>query len=153
MGLAIMVSSYSIEVVMPTYNGIDFVEAQIASIYNQTLRPSKLIIRDDFSTDGTTQLLAKLAVKWTKNDNIGLVVGATKPEEIERVRKIANNLPMLIPGIGAQGGDLKKSMKYGNKNGVALINISRGISFAGDLSTSAIKDSAKQFLQKMREYN
>ena len=60
---------------------------------------------------------------------------------------------MLIPGIGAQGGDLKKSMKYGNKNGVALINISRGISFAGDLSTSAIKDSAKQFLQKMREYN
>ncbi len=74
-------------------------------------------------------------------------------DEIERVRKIANNLPMLIPGIGAQGGDLKKSMKYGNKNGVALINISRGISFAGDLSTSAIKDSAKQFLQKMREYN
>ena len=64
MGLAIMVSSYSIEVVMPTYNGIDFVEAQIASIYNQTLRPSKLIIRDDFSTDGTTQLLAKLAVKY-----------------------------------------------------------------------------------------
>ena len=121
----------------------------------RTSNPSAKDIQDfKLSSDELLfEQIAKLAVKWNKNDNIGLVVGATKPEEIERVRKIANNLPMLIPGIGAQGGDLKKSMKYGNKNGVALINISRGISFAGDLSTSAIKDSAKQFLQKMREYN
>ena len=59
-----MVSTYWIEVVMPTYNGIEFLEQQIASIYNQTLRPSKLIIRDDCSTDGTPQLLAKLAKKY-----------------------------------------------------------------------------------------
>ncbi|GIS57224.1 MAG: hypothetical protein CM1200mP1_11620 [Candidatus Neomarinimicrobiota bacterium] len=75
--------------------------------------------------------IAKTAVKWNENNNVGLVVGATVPEEIHRVREIAHNLPLLIPGIGAQGGDLKKSMKYGNQNGVALINISRGISFQG----------------------
>ena len=97
--------------------------------------------------------IARLAVKWNKNDNIGLVVGATMPEEITRVRNIAHNLPMLIPGIGAQGGDLKKSMEYGNQNGIAIINISRGISFAGDLSEIAIRDSAKQFLEQMREYS
>ena len=95
--------------------------------------------------------IAKLAVKWNKNDNVGLVVGATVPEEINRVRKIAHNLPLLIPGIGAQGGDLKKSMKYGNQNGVALINISRGISYAGDLSEKSIRKSALEYLDKMRD--
>ena len=62
--------------------------------------------------------------------------------EIVNIRKIAPKLPFLIPGIGAQGGDLEKSMQYGNKNGIAIINISRGISFAGDLSSKAIKESA-----------
>ena len=95
--------------------------------------------------------IAKTAVKWNENNNVGLVVGATVPEEIHRVREIAHNLPLLIPGIGAQGGDLKKSMKYGNQNGVALINISRGISFPGDLSEKSIRESALKFLDKMRD--
>ena len=148
-------------VTLSPYLGFDSIDSFIMQpnkgifLLCRTSNPSAKDIQDlKLSSDELLfEQIAKLAVKWNKNDNIGLVVGATKPEEIERVRKIANNLPMLIPGIGAQGGDLKKSMKYGNKNGVALINISRGISFAGDLSTSAIKDSAKQFLQKMREYN
>ena len=95
--------------------------------------------------------IAKTAVKWNENNNVGLVAGATVPEEIHRVREIAHNLPLLIPGIGAQGGDLKKSMKYGNQNGVALINISRGISYAGDLSEKSIRKSALEFLDKMRD--
>ena len=95
--------------------------------------------------------IAKLAVKWNENNNIGLVVGATVPEEIHRVREIAHNLPLLIPGIGAQGGDLKKSMKYGNQNGVALIDVSRGISFPGNLSEKSIRKSALEFLDKMRD--
>ncbi len=64
---------------------------------------------------------AELAVKLNINDNIGLVVGATVPSEIRKIRMIAPNLPFLIPGIGAQGGDLKKSMQYGNKNGIKFI--------------------------------
>ena len=95
--------------------------------------------------------VAKLAVKLNKNKNIGLVVGATVSSEIRRVRKIAPKLPFLIPGIGAQGGDLEKSMQYGNDNGVAIINISRGISFAGNMSSRAINNAAQDYVGKMRE--
>lgn len=94
---------------------------------------------------------AQLCVEWNDNNNVGIVVGATSPKEISRIRKQAPNLPFLIPGIGAQGGDLKQSMLDGNKNGDALINISRGISFSGDLSSKAIRNAAKDYLMQMRE--
>ena len=95
--------------------------------------------------------IAKLAVQWNQNNNVGLVVGATSPEEISRVRGNASGLPFLIPGIGAQGGDLTKSMIDGNTDGVALINVSRSISFAGDLSKSAIRDAAQGYVNTMRD--
>ncbi len=95
--------------------------------------------------------VAKLAVSLNRQENIGLVVGATAPEEIKQIREIATKLPMLIPGIGAQGGDLEKSMQYGNSDGVALINVSRGISFAGDHSESSIRDAALNYVNQMRD--
>jgi len=85
-----------------------------------------------------------------KNNNVGLVVGATASEEIESVRKYAPGLPLLIPGIGAQEGDLEGSLTAGNTNGTALINVSRGISFAGDQSEKAIHDTAKEYVEKMK---
>ena len=94
---------------------------------------------------------AQLCVEWNKNNNVGIVVGATAPKEISRIRNHAPSLPFLIPGIGAQGGDLTQSMVDGNKNGDALINISRGISFSGDLSSKAIRNAAKDYLSQMRE--
>lgn len=94
---------------------------------------------------------AQLCVEWNKNNNVGIVVGATAPKEISRIRNHAPSLPFLIPGIGAQGGDLTQSMADGNKNGDALINISRGISFSGDLSSKAIRNAAKDYLSQMRE--
>ena len=94
---------------------------------------------------------AQLCVEWNKNNNVGIVVGATAPQEISRIRSHAPSLPFLIPGIGAQGGDLTQSMVDGNKNGDALINISRGISFSGDLSSKAIRNAAKDYLSQMRE--
>ena len=94
---------------------------------------------------------AQLCVEWNKNNNVGIVVGATAPQEISRIRSHAPSLPFLIPGIGAQGGDLTQSMLDGNKNGDALINISRGISFSGDLSSKAIRNAAKDYLSQMRE--
>ena len=94
---------------------------------------------------------AQLCVEWNKNNNVGIVVGATAPQEISRIRSHAPSLPFLIPGIGAQGGDLIQSMLDGNKNGAALINISRGISFSGDLSSKAIRNAAKDYLSQMRE--
>ena len=69
-----------------------------------------------------------VATTWNTNGNCGLVVGATSPGELLRVRKHAPDLPLLIPGIGAQGGDLEATVKAAG--GKMLINSSRGIIFA-----------------------
>ena len=53
-----------IDVILPTYNGVAFLREQVVSIYQQTLRPRKLIIRDDGSTDGTKQLLQSLKQQY-----------------------------------------------------------------------------------------
>jgi orotidine-5'-phosphate decarboxylase len=72
------------------------------------------------------------AIDWNTRGNIGLVVGATAPEELEHIRSIATDMPILIPGIGSQGGDLKASVRSGmNVNGLgAIVSSSRGIIFA-----------------------
>ncbi len=103
-------------------------------------------IIDEIPNEMLFDKTAQLCVEWNKNNNVGIVVGATAPQEISRIRSHAPSLPFLIPGIGAQGGDLTQSMLDGNKNGDALINISRGISFSGDLSSKAIRNAAKDYL-------
>jgi len=96
------------------------------------------------------EIVAETSFSWNVNDNIGLVVGATAPEEILRVRKKAPGLPMLIPGVGKQGGDLKKSLKNGNTDGISIINVSRSIIFPTDLTEKSIRNAAKNYLEKMR---
>jgi orotidine-5'-phosphate decarboxylase len=65
---------------------------------------------------------------------LGLVLGATFPEELARVRRIAPDLPMLVPGIGAQGGDVEATVAAGlDRQGWGMIiNSSRAILYAGD---------------------
>lgn len=89
----------------------------------------------DLETGGRPlyQVVAEHVVKsWNGNGNCGLIVGATYPAELEIVRRIAPDLPFLIPGIGAQGGDVEKTVKAGvdstGKN--AIINASRSIIFS-----------------------
>ena len=79
--------------------------------------------------------VAKLAAqKWNSSGQISLVVGATFPEEIAKVRAIAGEMPLLIPGIGAQGGDIDATVKAGGipkKPGTGMmINSSRAILYA-----------------------
>ena len=79
--------------------------------------------------------VAKLAAqKWNSSGQISLVVGATFPEEIAKVRAIVGEMPLLIPGIGAQGGDIDATVKAGgipNKPGTGMmINSSRAILYA-----------------------
>jgi orotidine-5'-phosphate decarboxylase len=74
----------------------------------------------------------QIANEWNANGNCALVVGATYPEEAVEIRKIAPDLPFLIPGIGKQGGDVKKAVetsKTMDGRGM-IINSSRGIIFA-----------------------
>ncbi len=71
---------------------------------------------------------------WNIKNNCGLVIGATHPQMFEGIRKLAPGIPYLIPGIGAQGGDLENTVKYGfvKDEVLALVNSSRGIIFASD---------------------
>ena len=83
-------------------------------------------------------------------DNIGLVIGATALKELSQIRKIVPELPLLIPGIGAQGGDLEQSVQVSNRTGVGLINVSRAISFAGKMTSSDIYNAAKKYHQNIK---
>ena len=70
--------------------------------------------------------------RWNKNNNCMLVVGATYPEEMRKIREITGDMTFLVPGIGIQGGDLRVVMKVGlNSEGFGLvINSSRDIIFS-----------------------
>ncbi|RCX09187.1 orotidine-5'-phosphate decarboxylase [Extensimonas vulgaris] len=76
--------------------------------------------------------IARLAQgPWNRNGQLGLVVGATYPAEIERVRALAPTLPLLIPGVGAQGGDAAATVRAGLRaEGPIIVNSSRAILYA-----------------------
>ena len=76
--------------------------------------------------------VAEAANTWNEHGNVGLVVGGTKPRQLAAVRKMAPGLPLLIPGLGAQGGDLDKIMAswHDDPRHHLLINVSRSILFA-----------------------
>jgi orotidine-5'-phosphate decarboxylase len=82
--------------------------------------------------------IARLAqTEWNRNGQLGLVVGATYPAEIERVRTLAPTLPLLIPGVGAQGGDAAATVRAGwrgsggTTTGAIVVNSSRAVLYAG----------------------
>jgi orotidine-5'-phosphate decarboxylase len=87
------------------------------------------------SVDGQPRLyehVAKLAQgPWNVNGQLGLVVGATYPAEIDAVRRLAPNVPLLIPGIGAQGGDAVATVKAGwREDAPIVVSSSRAILYA-----------------------
>lgn len=93
-------------------------------------------------------LAEKIISDWNYNRNCGLIFGATYPAELNIVRHIVGEMPLLIPGIGAQGGDVEKTVKAGvDKNGLnAIINSSRGIIFASggpDFAEKAREEAIK----------
>ncbi len=74
----------------------------------------------------------RVATEWNASGNCALVVGATAPKELAEVRKIASDIPILIPGIGTQGGDLEATVKAGadSRGSGMIINASSSIIFA-----------------------
>lgn len=78
------------------------------------------------------QIVAQKVAYWDKDQNCGLVVGATYPEQLAEVRQLADNMPLLIPGVGAQGGSLEKAVLEGSANFTkpAVINVSRSVLYA-----------------------
>jgi orotidine-5'-phosphate decarboxylase len=96
------------------------------------------------------EAVAQKAKEWNIHGNIGLVVGATYPEELKRVRSICPEMPLLIPGIGAQGGDLASAVGYGvDAHGEkAIINVSRQILYASKEKNFA--QAARNVAEKLR---
>jgi len=89
----------------------------------------------------------RTSLTWKNSKRLMYVVGATRPEYFEQIRKIIPDHFLLVPGIGAQGGDLQGVCKYGmNKDIGLLINSSRGIIYA-----SNGKDFAQAAVQKAKE--
>jgi orotidine-5'-phosphate decarboxylase len=95
--------------------------------------------------------IARLAGgEWNRSGQLGLVVGATFPAEIARVRELAPQLPLLIPGIGAQGGDADATVRAGAVGGAPIVvNSSRAVLYAG--SDDGFADAARRAAQAARE--
>ena len=105
-------------------------------------------------SNGQEKLYERIAASvktWNTRGNCGLVVGATHPEELSGIRRIAGEMPFLIPGIGAQGGDLEASVKNGALGAPAFFNSSRGIIYASQKKdfAAAAADAAKQTMQQL----
>ena len=93
---------------------------------------------------------------WNLNGQLGLVVGATYPAEIERVRTIAPTLPLLIPGVGAQGGDAAATVRAGWRGDAQgtqapiIVNSSRAILYASaeaDFASAARREALRMRAQ------
>lgn len=105
----------------------------------------------DLKTNGEPLYLAvakKVVKDWNTNGNCCLVVGATYPKELAQIRKAVGDIPILIPGIGAQGGDINQTVRAGmdSKNQGMIIHSSRSIIFA-----SSGPDFAEMARQKAKE--
>lgn len=98
------------------------------------------------------QRVAQLVAReWNTNGNCALVVGATYPDELREVRALVGDMPILVPGVGAQGGDVEAVLRNGkNSQGAGLIiSSSRAILYAG--SGEDFAQAARREAQKLRD--
>jgi len=104
-------------------------------------------VRKDQNDVTLYENVLKTSLKWKNNDKLMYVVGATRPEYFQKIRKIVPDHFLLVPGVGAQGGDLQGVCQYGlNKDVGLLVNSSRGIIYA-----SPDKDFAAKAREKALE--
>ncbi len=117
----------------------------------------ELIVPDGSGGEPLYQRIARtIAADWNGAGNCALVVGATFPEELKVIRGIVGDMPLLIPGVGAQGGDVEAVVRNGaTADGTGLmINSSRGILYAssGAGYAAAAADAAKSLRDQINRY-
>lgn len=123
----------------------------------RTSNPGALDFQDLCTPEGAPlyELVAKKAREWNIHGNVGLVVGATYPEGLKSVRKICPEMPLLIPGIGPQGGDLALAVRYGtDENGEkAIIVAARQVLYAasGGEFAAAARKAALELRNRINE--
>jgi len=117
----------------------------------RTSNPGSAILQTVMDEHGQPlylRIAALVAEQWNRNGQCALVVGATYPEELARVRERVGDMPLLVPGIGAQGGDIAATVQAGaDRNGAGMmINSARAILYAseGENWQSAAAQAARQ---------
>ena len=148
------------------YGGWDAVEPFVAYedrgvlVWCRSSNAGAAELQDLALADGRVlwEAVAEKARSWNSNGNIGLVMGATWPEQIERVREICPTMPLLVPGVGAQAGELEAAVQAAadSDGGGFLINASRSVLYVSrrDDYTKAARKAAQKLrgrINLMRE--
>ena len=115
------------------------------------------VVQTEYGRMPLFESMAMRSAEWNVNGNLGLVVGATSPDQLRTVRRRCPGVPILIPGVGAQGGELEASVKNGidlaaNRPSASpgiLINSARGIIYA-DRSVGGFAEGARSAAGKLR---
>jgi orotidine-5'-phosphate decarboxylase len=120
----------------------------------KTSNPGSADLQDLRLADGRPfylEVARRAQTDWNSNGNVGLVVGATHPEELGMVRELCPELPLLVPGIGAQGGDPRLAVRAAvdRRGERAIISASRSILFASEGDDFA--DAARSEALRLRE--
>lgn len=101
------------------------------------------------------EVVARLVQGWNEAGNCGLVVGATYPQELRAIRALCPNMPILVPGVGAQGGDLASCAPFAvdARGERALISVSRAILYAGSDAgyAEAAAGAARDFREQINQ--
>jgi orotidine-5'-phosphate decarboxylase len=151
-------------VTLQPYQGIDAIEPYLrypgrgAFLLCRTSNPGGDALQMlDIGGRKLYEHLAEMAARdWNRTGQLGLVVGATYPAELERVRRLVGDMPLLVPGIGAQGGDVEASVHAGQTgDGTGMvINSSRAILYAGDGAdfAAAARAAARQTRQQINRW-
>ena len=123
----------------------------------KTSNPGSADLQDaPLAADGAPlyEHVARLAARWNERNNLGLVVGATHPQALARLRSAAPGLWFLTPGVGAQGGDLRAAVQAGLRpDGLGmLVSVSRGIARAEQPRRAAVhlRDAIRTAVQEKR---
>lgn len=128
-----------------------FVLAKTSNPGSGLLQDRHLTAEDGQPDETVTMAVVRHARSWNTVGNVGLVAGATYPAQIAEVRQAAPDLPILVPGVGAQEGDLQAAVRAGlDANGAGLlVNASRAISYASN--GPDFQDAARQAAQHLRD--
>jgi orotidine-5'-phosphate decarboxylase len=132
---------------------LDYADKGIVVLCRTSNADSDWLQNDPRDEEPVYQRVARRAVEWNTQQQCMLVTGATYPRELANIRQIVGDMPLLVPGIGAQGGDLAAVIAHGldhNKTGL-LISSSRNILFAGgdEHYATAAKAAAKDLCDEI----
>ncbi len=99
------------------------------------------VVADDGRTRPLYEVVAERARGWNEHGNIGLVAGVTYPDDIARLRRLCPEMPFLLPGLGAQGGDGPAAVRgaMDRRGGGFLVNVSRQVLYAPDPRAAAAR--------------